>query len=556
LLFLILLLLTSGVTIYYLLTVFENQRIERIKPLIDSGLSLRDAIRFDERFSEKFFLLPLQKSKPYSGDEIRFAEMWVNNSIITEILLNYYYWNSSNYYCLVWLLGDLKRGLSYWDDAVKLVVHGDANGDGIDNYDSLLGPNSDVLNTFKPNPVTIYALEKNLSKEVIKRLKTFETDGKMDRWEKRIIDMVASHDISEDYLNWIIEKRIEPNPAVIYAIEQNLPRDLIKRLEPLGEDGYLAEWEKNIIENFSKLPLNYVNWILEKAIKKYGLADWERYIVDHVNDLPYCFVEKIVTDGKIDYEEWMQARFLERFSEEDLEGKDADWINDPDLDDDGFTNEFEVNFSFTDPFICNDRYIILAYSKDLSSYLKANINAVKEFLASRSYYKMNIYELCDENVTYQDFRKAIDDISSKSDENDMLFFFFVGHGERNRIFFSDRDVDYEGIGRELARVKSKVQICIIDACYSGSAIEHLESENRIIITSCRGDEKSYEGMFFHSFFSVMQNRSYDKNGDGYCSVLESFYGAKSLIEDTFEYYPQLSYGNFTKEVYFVEDYSG
>jgi len=180
---------------YYLLELGpkEQQRI-RVQPLLEAGFRLEDAIKFDQRFSDQSFRWPWEKNEAYRDDEIKFAEMWLNNSVITEILLNYYYCASSNYYSLVWLLGSIKRGVSFWNEAVKFVVYGDVNNDGISNYDSLLRPNADVLDP------------------------------------------------------------ILPNPATIYAIRQGLPKDWIERINPLGEDGILAEWERNIIDDLDVLP--------------------------------------------------------------------------------------------------------------------------------------------------------------------------------------------------------------------------------------------------------------------------------------------------------------
>jgi len=62
------------------------------------------------------------------------------------------------------------------------------------------------------------------------------------------------------------------------------------------------------------------------------------------------------------------------------------------------------------------------------------------------------------------------------------------------------------IGEELARVKAKVQICIVDACYSGWAITYLEAENRIVMTSRGENEKMYGGTLFHSFLVLCKTK--------------------------------------------------
>jgi len=572
-LFLVVLLLSLGTSGYYLLEIgLKKQQEERVRPIVKSGLSLDESNRFDERFFEQNFRWPWQENEPYQGDEIKFAEMWSRNNIIAELLLDYYYCTSSNYCSLVWLLGSLKRGVSYWENAVRSAVHGDANNDGISNYDSLVGPNADVLNALTPNPVTTYALEKNLSKEIIKRLKSFEMDGQMSDWEKKVIDLILSHNTSEARLEWLVED-FEPNPATIYALEQNLPNDEIERVEPLGGDDHLSEWERYIIDHVEELPPVYVDWAIEKAVERRGLTDWERFFVNYVGKLFDFFIEQVLNDGYVSYEEWMQTRFLTRFGREYLEEKGEEWINDPDLDGDGFTNEFEVSVSFSDPYVGNERYAIFAYSRDLALLWKDQTRAVEEFLALNpsssdpnirtlegkpysGFKEGNIYHLCDENMTYENFRQVIFDLADRLDGEDIVLFLLAGHGEEKRIAFSDGIISYMAISEELARLKAKVLICTVDACYSGSAITCLKSADRIVMASSADNEKTYGGMLCYSFFTAMQNKSNDRDDNGYCSVLESFSGARMSLESKFENHPQLSNETLAEETYLIELYVG
>lgn len=88
----LLLILLTGVVIYYALSVsFDGQRMARIQPLLNAGLSLEEAIKFDERFSSQGLRWLWQKNEPYQENEVKFAKMWINNSVIAEFLLSYYY---------------------------------------------------------------------------------------------------------------------------------------------------------------------------------------------------------------------------------------------------------------------------------------------------------------------------------------------------------------------------------------------------------------------------------------------------------------------------------
>jgi len=550
--FLIIFLFCLGVMSYYLLELgSEEQQRVRVQPLLELGFRLEDAVRFDQRFSDQRFRWPWEGNEAYRGDEIKFAEMWLNNSVITEILLNYYYCASSNYYSLVWLLGSIKRGVSFWDEAVMFVVNGDINHDGVSNYDSLLGPNADVLDPIMPNPATIYALEKNLSKDVIKMLKPFDKDGRISKWEREIIDLAAAHKISKDCLVWIAES-VKPNPATIYAIKQGLPKDWIERINPLGEDDNLTGWEKHIIDNLAVLSDIYVDWAIEKATKKRGLTPWEEYIVNNIDNLPSCFVEKIFGDKYISYEEWMQAQFLARFSMAHLMEMDELWINNPDLDGDGFTNEFEVAIMSSDPYAYNGRFAVLAYSEGLPSSWREQVGYVEEFLKSNGFEESNIYRLYEENMTLQDFNRIIELIASRSNEDDIVLILLAGHGIKDEIYFSDGWVSYKKIKDTLSKIKAR-QILIIDSCYSGSAKTYLMSEKRVLITSSGEDEETYGGTSFFIFDAIGDKR-YDSNNDGYCSIMEAFYGAKAYIESKFGNHPQLMNESLAEKIYIIEFY--
>jgi len=562
-----------AITGSYLLVVGpDTQQRERIRPLVESGLSVDGSIKFDERFSDKSYRWPWQENKPYREDEIRFAEMWLNSHIIAELLLDYYYCNSPSYYCLVWLLGNLKRSVSYWGNAVSLAVQGDANNDGVSNYESLLGPDAGVLNTFGPNPVTIYALEKNLSKEDILQLKSWEADGQMDEWEREIVDLVLGHRISEDRIEWIV-KNVEPNPATVHALERQLPDDQVKLMEPFGRDNHLVEWEKHIIDHLGELSSVYVDWAIEKAHGKRALTDWEEYFAQCIGELPDFFIEKVLNDGHVYYGEWMQTQFLGRFSREHLEEKGADWICNPDLDDDGFTNEFEVRVSSTDPYACNERYAILVCGDDLPVLWSDQIGAAEEFLTSqpnssaaniwaleskpyRGFKEENVYRLSGENMTFQNFKRLVGDVGERLGGENIVLFVFAGHGERNHVTFADRVVSYEQINLELSTLEARVVCCIIDACYSGSGIAYLQSDGRIVMTSSGEAEKTYGGTLAYSLFSAMQNGSNDQDNNGYCSISESFYGARVSLEDRFGNHPQLSNATLARAAYLVELYLG
>jgi len=169
------------------------------------------------------------------------------------------------------------------------------------------------------------------------------------------------------------------------------------------------------------------------------------------------------------------------------------WINTFDLDGDGFTNEFEVRIMSSDPYVYNGRFAVLAYGEGLPPSWEEQVRYVEEFLKSNGFEESNIYRLYEENMTLQKFNQAIEDVSLKSREDDLVLVLLAGHGIKDEIYFSDGWINYGRIGNILLKIKAR-QIVIIDACYSGLAKNYLMSERIVLITSSKEDEETYGGI--------------------------------------------------------------
>lgn len=538
--------LIAGTAVYYFLIAGpEKQRNKRIQSLIEAGLSDEEAIEFDEVFADQSYRWPWQKNEPYSGEEIKLAQMWEKNNTVVRILMNHYYLGSSDYRVLIWVFGSPKRKVSYWENAVRWSIYGDANADGWNNYSSLLGSDSDVLETIRPNPITTYALKENLSKTLIMKLKPLEKDGWMADWEKWVVDQLLIDNISENRLNWIIDN-FDPNPATIYALRRWKGVEEIERIKPLGEDDDLSEWEKHIIEHLKTLPRAYVDWARRETEPTYR----EKYLVNHVGNLPKFFISNVAKD-KVDkyevvsYEEWMQMQFLINLGENFLEDKSEEWINDPDLDEDGFTNEFEKRISSTDFLVRNDRFALLLCAENMPPAFEEKLRKVENFITPdlpqagigldsetkpwSGFDEKNVIELYKENATFQNFQEGIEELSDKSGENDLVLFILAGHSRGERFLLSNREISYSKIKEELAKVKAKAQIVILGSCYSKSAISSLRSENRILITGNKSDRSGIGGLLSYPIFKAMGEAESDIDNNNYCSFYEAFLRASGSI---------------------------
>jgi len=89
----------------------------------------------------------------------------------------------------------------------------------------------------------------------------------------------------------------------------------------------------------------------------------------------------------------------------------------------------------------------------------------------------NIAILVDESTTKQNILRTMNEIYSKSGPNDMLIFFFSGHGSDGAFCPDDVSKQYssllthEEIKAVFKQHPAKYKICFADACFSGSIYE-------------------------------------------------------------------------------------
>jgi hypothetical protein len=163
--------------------------------------------------------------------------------------------------------------------------------------------------------------------------------------------------------------------------------------------------------------------------------------------------------------------------------------------------------------------------------------------------------LIDEDATRKNIMKAIQNTYSQAGKDDIVIFYFSGHGAEGAFITSEFDnvdfEDYKGLllHEELQAVfkqsPAKYKYLIADACHAGSltesASEPTETRSRgtyyqafeqskggfVLLLSCMGDEVSLEtrgvrqGVFSHYLLRGLKGES-DSNNDKIVSVIELF----------------------------------
>lgn len=152
--------------------------------------------------------------------------------------------------------------------------------------------------------------------------------------------------------------------------------------------------------------------------------------------------------------------------------------------------------------------------------------------------------LIDENANGKKIRQKIKSFSEQAGEDDVLLFYFSGHGVPNNILAVDFDQNDSGIiphsfiKNNLEKSKAKHRYCILDACHSGSLSKLAESqpfyndlkdyENGLVaILSSKGEETSLEasgkrqGVFSYFLIKGLHGNA-DYNKDKIISITELF----------------------------------
>ena len=189
-------------------------------------------------------------------------------------------------------------------------------------------------------------------------------------------------------------------------------------------------------------------------------------------------------------------------------------------------------------------------------------------LVEHGWKKENIKILLGWQASKSRIIRALNWLEKKADENDVVLFYFNGHGMRlssifNRFYdkapkdeIDDKDecivawgryllgrmayITDDQLGKIFDNIRSKNIVTIFDCCFSGGMIDgtyDLAKPNNVVITSCQIDEKSYPWEFSSGYYGVFSyflmealNGVADQNKDNMISAEEAFIYAKEKTQ--------------------------
>lgn len=210
------------------------------------------------------------------------------------------------------------------------------------------------------------------------------------------------------------------------------------------------------------------------------------------------------------------------------------------------------------------------YDGSVSNLNTAVVDAKRVYSFLKADKQNRVVLLTDRKATKQNILKAMQQTFAKATKDDMILFYFSGHGDKGmfcptNIKFGRMGLLHTEVRNAFKKSKAKNKLCVADACYSGSIVNKSKSnsypttkvgsskENVVIFMSSREDEVSLEsyltngGVFTRFFVKGMQGAA-DLNKDRGVSLHELYsYVREHVRRGTDKQQTPIMYGNFNKD---------
>lgn len=197
------------------------------------------------------------------------------------------------------------------------------------------------------------------------------------------------------------------------------------------------------------------------------------------------------------------------------------------------------------------------FKYDLSEYVPGEMDA-KEIAEELSFMwgDDNVKLLINSEATKKGIKSAIYDwLDPKEGKGDTVLFFFSGHGIREYISPYDASGNFESwlSSREISKwlniLGAERVVVVLNTCYSGSFIDNLSRDGRVIITCAEADQECWGvnsedlriGLFptaIQEAFLLERFIMVDSNHDNQVSIEEIFRYAKTGVEGFIKKYPK------------------
>lgn len=169
-------------------------------------------------------------------------------------------------------------------------------------------------------------------------------------------------------------------------------------------------------------------------------------------------------------------------------------------------------------------------------------------------------QLLNSDATTDKIVAAMNKVYHMAGPNDIIVFFYSGHGYKGGFYVYDGELDYEKIRKAMAKSKSKNKMIFADACFSGKirtsgasaqSMDATKKANVMLFLSSRSNETSIERRdmengFFTTYLQKGLRGGADANRNRVITAKELFeYVHKKVIEISEDQQHPVMWGNFS-----------
>lgn len=171
--------------------------------------------------------------------------------------------------------------------------------------------------------------------------------------------------------------------------------------------------------------------------------------------------------------------------------------------------------------------------------------------------------LLDSNATVTNIVTAMNSMFAKAGENDIVVFFFSGHGVKGGFVAHDNFLYYDKVRKAMSQSKSKSKIIFADACFSGKIrtgkteqdqVAQAKKSNVMLFLSSRSNEKSIErpnmkNGFFTTYLQRGLRGGADANRDRIITAKELYdYVHPRVVDISKSLQHPVMWGNFPDDM--------
>lgn len=179
-------------------------------------------------------------------------------------------------------------------------------------------------------------------------------------------------------------------------------------------------------------------------------------------------------------------------------------------------------------------------------------------------------QLYDDKATVENVVAAMNKVYAYADEDDVVIFFYSGHGYEGGFKLYDGSLSYNKIRRVMSNSKCRNKIIFADACYSGQLRTQPNADNTddddesdskgnvLLFLSSRSDETSLELLqfkygLFSNFLQKALRGAADANRDQNITAKELYeYVSEKVIEESGEAQHPVMWGNFSDNMSIIK----